>query len=532
MFHNNIWTKTNVNKDLCRYLYCRFTFYRHDNTDFIVAYERQPPWQLSKYTYPSCHPHQMLQQRHKKIILSKQTKPTGKLTKKLLIKPPKQMITKWFFTSEFAAFPLLLLKATACNFRNSYLGANAENQHVTIIYLNPTFYQLGNWGNASITYQPYATVPSQITFTYMQNNTEQTFTYQKPTQEDKAISLAQGWFQPKILQAIKTSPTQAALPTSAARYNPNLDDGTHSRIWLSSSLTADHSKPTKDSVLLLEGLPLWLGLLGWLDYVKEKKPDPGFLKSYYIVLESDGILPPASAGTYHYFIPIDYSFWLGKSSQNQYTTVESKNRWIPLLEHQMETINAIVESGPYMPKYSPGKDSTWELKCGYSFCFKWGGPLLTEPNIEDPSKQPRWDVPDKLFSAVQIQNPEKQKTETLLHPWDFRRGFIKQSAIKRMCENFSTDSDFQESQEGIPRKRQRLGPALQDPEKSQEKIKTCLQELFKESSYQETQEEPTIQQLIQQQREYQQQLKRNLLQILSDMKQKQNTLQLQTGMFN
>ena len=35
IFHNNIWTKSNITKDLCRYLYCRFTFFRDPRTDFI-----------------------------------------------------------------------------------------------------------------------------------------------------------------------------------------------------------------------------------------------------------------------------------------------------------------------------------------------------------------------------------------------------------------------------------------------------------------------------------------------------------------
>ena len=131
-FKNNIWTNSNIGKDLCRYLGSKFTFYRHQDTDFVIAYSRQPPHDINKYTFPSCHPQQLLLEKHKKVLLSHRTKTNGKYTLKMRIRPPKQMITKWFFTKSFCEFSLLLLKASACNFNYSYMAGKSPNRCITI----------------------------------------------------------------------------------------------------------------------------------------------------------------------------------------------------------------------------------------------------------------------------------------------------------------------------------------------------------------------------------------------------------------
>lgn len=113
----NIWTFSNKYKELVRYTGSSFTFYRHPETDFVLTYDIQPPFYITKYTYMSLHPQMLLLKKHKKILLSTATKPNGKLTKKFKIKPPKQLITKWFFQKEFATYGLVAIAASACNFR-------------------------------------------------------------------------------------------------------------------------------------------------------------------------------------------------------------------------------------------------------------------------------------------------------------------------------------------------------------------------------------------------------------------------------
>nr|UHM25932.1 MAG: ORF1 [Torque teno midi virus] len=532
---NNIWTRSNKYKDLCRYRGTKITFYRDQKTDFIISYSTQPPFNLNKYTYPACHPQQMLLQRKKKIILSKLSKPGGKLKKSIFIKPPKQMESKWFFSQNFAKYPLFFLKGTACQLNYSYLSCCNENMMVTIIYLNPLFYQLGNWGNqAAGPYKPWATIPNQLNFTYKKNNTEQAghipninnMTYQL------SVGYSTGFFQAPLLQAIRVD-GQAALPTGAARYNPLRDDGRHSKMWLSNILNADHTKPSKDNILLLEGMPLWLGIWGWLDFITEMKKDPTFLRTYYIVLQSAAIYPAPQVGADTYYIPIDRNFWLGQEPYQQYLTSTDKSLWYPTIKHQVETLNEIAKSGPYVPKYNDQRESNWELKYTYTSFFKWGGPQISEQAVEDPTKQGTYDLSSSLPERLQIQNPSKQTPQSILHAWDTRRGFITETALKRMCENLSTDTSFQpDSEEQRPKKRQKTAAHLQNPQKEQEETQACLHSLFEEDTSQEEEEAPDLLKLIHKQQQKQLKIKHNLIKLIADLKTKQKQLQLQTGLLD
>ena len=164
------------------------------------------------------------------------------------------------------------------------------------------------------------------------------------------------------------------------------------------------------------------------------------------------------------------------------------------------------------------------------FLFKWGGPQITDPAIADPATQGHYDVPDTVTNTVQIRDPAKQKAASILHCWDYRRGIITEKALKRMSEHLEIDSTFEPDTGPAPFKKKKItGPALQNPQESEEEMQTCLLSLFEEDTYQETQDQATLQQLIQQQHHKQQQLKRNLLQLITDLKEKQNMLQLQAG---
>nr|UHK06615.1 MAG: ORF1 [Torque teno midi virus] len=538
-FQNNIWTKTNMYKDLCRYLRVTFTFYRHPYVDFIIAYERMPPFELTKFVYPSCHPLQLLLSKHKKILLSKKSKPNGRTKLKIKIKPPKQMITKWFFTAQFCKYTLLLLKAAAADFSAGYLQNGGENQQTTIIFLNTSFYQNGNWGAVQSTtyYKPWSTVPKELIYSYMKGNSlvQDKIGPFDNTQKGyyDSISIDKGFFKPTLLQAVSFQPTQANLPIGVARYNPNIDNGKDNMIWLASSLTTTYEPPHRDSDLLFKNLPLWLMLLGWFDYLKEKKHDPNYLESYYLVIKSPSIhFYSSTLEREPYFIPIDKTFYEGKAPYNAILTDTMKKNWFPTIKHQLQTLNAIVESSPLVPKFANKSDSTWELKYHYNFHFKWGGPEISDQQIEDPAQLNSYAVPDTVLQTVQIQNPAKQKASTFLHAWDVRRGIITQRALKRMCEDLETDTDFQPDADiqQPQKKKKRIGAHLKDPYQEQEEIQKCLLSLCEEPIYQETQEEKDLQHLIQQQQQQQLELKRNILQLLSDLKYKQQMLQLQTGL--
>nr|UHK07099.1 MAG: ORF1 [Torque teno midi virus] len=532
-FRRNIWTKTNILKDLCRYLLVKFTFYRHLETDFIVMYERQLPFEINKFTYPSCHPVNLLLQKHKKIILSKQSKPFGKQTVKFKVKPPKQMLSKWFFSSQFSSSPLLLLKATAANFNYSAISETAPNTLIEMYYLNTAFYVKNGWGQStpSNPYKPYLQAATQYKVRYIDGKIATI-----SVNPSSPLDYSEGYFQSGLLRAVQvaTSTTSsewtATTPINVTRYNPNRDNGKGNSLWLISTFNSTYQKPT-DEVLHIDGLPLWMGLYGYLQYVTTMKKDKNFLDSYILAIQSPALEPAPQIGSLNWCMPLDKEFIEGKGPFGSYVSSSSKTHWGPNVWSQLKILNAIVESGPYIPKYSERRNSSWELDYKYDFLFKWGGPQITDPAVTDPSKQSKYDVPDTLTASVQVRDPAKQKAASILHSWDYRRGIITETALKRMSEHIDTDTTFQPDSETIPYKKKKItGPALQNPQEEQEEIQSCLLSLFEESTCQETQDPAKLHQLINQQHQYQQQLKYNLLRLIQDLKDKQRLLQLHTGM--
>nr|UHM27309.1 MAG: ORF1 [Torque teno midi virus] len=535
-FGNNIWTKSNISKDLCRYLLAKLVFFRAPETDFIVSYTRQPPFDLNILTYPGCHPHQLLQSKHKKIIYSKFTKPNGKYKYKMIIKPPKQMINKWFFTSDFCKQGLFLLKGAALNLNYSYLGCCNSNQLANVLSLNINFYHHAAWAQVltESPYKPYSTAPDPIWAKYP-NSTEKKQITGMNTDYSSSVNLKTGWFRPEILQASQLFQTATAATATravgAARYNPNKDAGRGNKVYLTSIFADTYKPPTTDKMLVIEDLPIWLALYGFTDYVRTVKTSD-FLRQSLLIIQTDYMHCEPEIQSCKTFIPLDLYFIQGKSYRGLTPTDYEVRNWYPSLERQLDAINALVETGPYIPKLAETRNSTWELKYTYSLFFKWGGPQIHDEPVHDPCTFPTYPVPDKDSKTIQIKDPAKQKTESLLHKWDVRRGIIKEKAIKRMFSNISTDTEFQPITEDAPlQKKKRKGARLTDPQEEIKEIQACLQSLCEESTYQEIQETQDLRHLIKQQQQQQDQLKYNILKLLSELKEKQQQLQLQTGMF-
>ncbi len=461
----------NVLLELCRYTGCKIIFWRHPHVDFVVSYQLSYPMISTIESYMTCHPAILINSRHKKIIPSLATKPHGKNFKKVKIKPPKLMTTKWFFQDHFANTGLFTLKSAAADLRYSFLGCCNTNQLVTFYALNPSFYQNAGWGNetgGTKWYLPYNGCPVGSYTVTLYNGKDKTINI-PVTNYASSISYEQGWFQPDLLQAIKIkSPTEYAVPVTAGRYNPTIDTGEGNAIWIKSVLNNKYDPPHSDLDVILQDRPLWLMFYGFVSWVQKKKNDPGFMEHNYVVIESKFIEP--KKGPQSYWVPIDQNFYLGKAPFDEYLTTLSKKLWYPTLEHQQETINAIVESGPFIPKFDNLKLSTWELHSTYTFYFKWGGSQLPDHETADPSKQHDYTVPDKLQQAIQVTDPQRQKKESILHSWDFRRGLATKTAIKRMLQNLSTNASISsDSEEEVPQKKKR-GNAVPILETQENKI--------------------------------------------------------------
>nr|UHM26056.1 MAG: ORF1 [Torque teno midi virus] len=531
LLHHNIWTQSNTFLELVRYTGCSFKVFRHPKIDFIFSYKREYPMTIDKYSYMECHPVNMLLQKHKIVIPSMQTQPHGKNYRKIRIRPPRQMITKWFFQDGFADTGLITILTTQADLKYSYLGPH-ENTIVTFLAIDTQFYKNCGWGNQSLStqwYIPYNGAPKKLYKlklpdgkSYTQDMTNLDYT--------KSISYENGWFSKLFMQAIAIEdPAESVTPTTIGRYNPHIDTGQGNSIYLISILKSTYSKPLTDDDIILQDRPLWLLLYGFLDWVLKKKGDKTYLESYVLAIESPAIVPKLAHG--QFWIPIDRNFYLGKAPFDEYLTPQYKSKWMPKIAYQQETINTIVASGPFVLKLDNSRESTWELHSKYTFYFKWGGSQMPEQDAADPKHQHSYTVPDKLKQAIQVTDPKYQKAKTILHSWDYRRGLATKSAIKRMYENLSDAETLSTASEETPTKKYK-GTAIPVQENQETQIQTCLQELFEESTYQEIQENQNLHELINQQRQQQQLIKLNLLQLISDLKNKQQMIQLQTGMLN
>uniref|UniRef100_A0AAU7SSW2 Capsid protein n=1 Tax=Gammatorquevirus 001A TaxID=3163413 RepID=A0AAU7SSW2_9VIRU len=546
--HNNIWTKTNQYKDLVRYTGCTITVFRHPYVDFILQYHLQGPFTLNKYTYPELHPQNALLARHKRIILSRANAPNKRQTVKIKIKPPKLMSTKWFFQKEFCEYPLVQLCATAVSFSFPRIQPNAQNQIITLYALNPSFYFNSNWkavtteGYKNITTQKYPLffdhsirgIPSPYEF----NPNKIPEDVPAQLKLDKylySVSYRYGLFSPQVMTATKVytdkqNPEKtkiANLPLIVLRYNPNVDDGYGNEIYLTSIHKGHYDKPTVTPDYIFQGVPLWMGLYGYGNYLIQSSKDKGLLTTHMFICKSRALHPISQATKDVYYPIINTDFAFGKLPYDEYITSTMKSNWYPTGEMQEDALNNIVMTGPYQPKFNNITNSTWELDYKYQFFFKWGGPYTTDPVAEDPCKKGTYPTLSALQQTIQIKNPEKLSSESMLHDWDFRRGIVTATALKRMSENLETDTSFESDDSETPKKKKKISKEMPCHNKKEEKIHECLLSLCEEPTCQETPQ--TLEQLIQQQQQQQQQLKRNLLRLFQHLKHGQQQIQLQTG---
>nr|UHK07052.1 MAG: ORF1 [Torque teno midi virus] len=535
-YHNNYWTASNDYYDLCRYTGGKITLYRHPETDFIVAYDIMPPFDLHKYTYMFCHPWLMLQRRKKKFLLSTATNPKGKLSVKLKFKPPKQLVNKWMFQEDFCKYGLVTLVCSACNLRYPNLTPKNENLLITIVYAQVDFYKDSNWAaTKSTAYKPYSTCPLNLKYTYENaKGTEETYVMNIDDNYQQSLDINRGFFCSKVLKAklVKqhNDSPYAMTPCGVVRYNPLTDNGKGNKMWLT-PINAGSYKIPSDEDLIMEDYPLWLMLYGFTSFIRDKKHDASYFKAYCLIIRTDKVYRVAGISTEQYYLFLSKNFINGRGPNNTEPTLIAGNYWYPTLSSQLEIISDIVNTGPLIPKYSDIVNSTWECTYHYNFYFKWGGSYPPQPDAEDPSKKGKYEVPDKQSQRLQIVNPDTQNIQSILRTWDYRRGSITKKALKRMYQNIESDESLSTASDFSPSpKKKKKAPTLHNPTKENKKMQICLQSLCEESTCQEQAQTPDLLQLIQQQHQQQQQLKHNLLTLIADLKSKQRTVLHQTGM--
>ncbi len=543
---NNIWTRSNQLKDLCRYLKSYHTFYRHPNVDFVIVYERQPPFNLDKYTYSQYHPYMLLQRKNKIVLPSYNTNPRGKYKKRKVIKPPKQMLSKWFFSEQFAHYDLLLIIASACSLRYPTIGCCNENRMITLYCLNTKFFTETDWGQAKSErayYKPYSTLAEDLFFWsgsftnptkfnpttgIKEGQPESSIWYYNSINKDK------GYFNTRVLKAWKTTrgatgPVFKPLPLVLGRYNPAVDDGKGNVVYLQSIIGGHWAIPTKTDDWKIENMPLWQAFWGYWDFLEQKYTKSIFTSNMFVV-KSPYIQTSQTELEQTYWAFIDPQWIDGKNQYDSPITYTETKLWYPTCEAQTKTINAFCECGPFVPKLDNQTYSTWELMDHYSFHFKWGGPQVSDQPVDDPTKKQKYDVPDTIKEAIQVLDPTKNIAATMFHDWDYRHGCITTTAIKRMQSNLPTDSSLESDSDTEPPHKK--GEHYQSSTTQKRKLKRSRDvssHSAKKVHAKSHKRKKILLKLIQQQQQQQQQLKHNLLTLIKDMKAKQRHLQLQTG---
>nr|UHM26873.1 MAG: ORF1 [Torque teno midi virus] len=534
--HRNIWTKSNDYKDLVRFTGSKFTFYRHETTDFVIRYHRQPPFDIDKDTYMSIHPLNMLLSKHHRVLQSRKSNPKGKSHLTLKIKPTKQMINKWFFQSEFTKYDLLRIDAAAANMPYAIFGPNTANSNLTLYALNTNFYQTTSWqkNTEDHPYVPYPTYPtsSAVNYTYpIKTGTGNVDIF--PHTYLQSVNRTGGMFDWRVLQATTIRSSAGTVvherPMTVIRYNPDLDTGDKNLVYVVSITSNNKWATPSDKDLYIVNKPLWMSIYGLWNYILiKKKPATDFFKYHMFVIKSPSI-ELVSATTQTLFPLIDIEFASGNLPYGELITDIQKQLWYPTAYMQLNSLTAITQCGPYVPKYKNLPSSTWNLTYRYTFYFKWGGPYVEDQPVQNPQDKNKYNVPDTLTKAIQVCNPLRQHCKAMFRAWDCRRGLFTQTALKRVSENIQSDTSISSDEAEAPQKKKKRTAQIRNPEEENQEIQTCIQSLCQEQVLQEDQSPQTIQQLIIYQQQQQQQLKLNLIKLLTDLKYKQKMLQLHTG---
>ncbi len=331
------------------------------------------------------------------------------------------MITKWFFQHQFSSAPLCLVRAAAANFNYAHLGCCNTNQIVTFAYLDIDFYKHAGWANKTAETTPYKPYPNISGPLYFYENYGDWKDPKKATKIDwhtqtynQSVNYQTGWFQSGILKAkyITDESTQtptrfyADRPINHARYNINEDSGKGNKMWLHSIYNSSYDPPSTDKELIIEGLPLYMMLYGWLSYIQALKKDQNFFQTYIIVIECPAFRVFTEAGATKQIVPIDPDFINGKGPYGEVITQYSYEHWYPNLYNQLSVLNEFVTAGPYIPKYQRTTNSTWELHYFYRF-FLSGEELFYQ---------------DKTFKTQKTKTPSLSPVTTLVEYKSRTRG--------------------------------------------------------------------------------------------------------------
>nr|UGV34570.1 MAG: ORF1 [TTV-like mini virus] len=495
----NIWTTTNCNLPLVRYLGCTMKFYQTDYIDYIVVYDTCWPMVDTFLSHADSSPTSMLLKKNKISIPSRQTQTRKKPYKKVFIKPPSQLQTKWYFQRELCKTPLLMLTTTAMDFTKPFCSSKAESNNISVKCLNPyifqnfnfqTYPQTSGWYCKTTALEHEDTEHKMYLYSIHANQDKliDTITVTSTNKTDyqitplcnpldyKAGQHINGNYQDnknywgnifypdnldldsvtiyislhypaEVTNFMKTNtPTKTLSFTKphgpliyTLRYNPETDKGLKNIAWIQSTSKTAPVEPPEDINLQLSGFPLYVLFWGWTDWIKKAKVLQDLDQNGIIIFKTDQFdiqLP--------FYAVVDIDFIEGYDPYVQHThdgshrlpSEFSRKHWYPKVQFQDQTIENICMSGPACPRLNNNEYMQAFVK--YKFHFKWGGCPKKLEKACDPCSQPIWTTPDNLTRRLEIKDPNTDPL-TELYSWDWSGDYVDTEAIQRIKEHTKTD---------------------------------------------------------------------------------------------
>lgn len=481
----NVWTGSNHNLPLVRYLGCKYKLYQSHTQDYTFKYQNHFPMVATMESYNAAQPSMLMMDNRTKKIPSKTTKQRRKPYTIVRIKPPAQMQNKWYFAHDISHTPLLLTYASACSFDNYFISTKSLSDNCNIILLRTGIFNNTNFQNRGNNPYSPTTAGTQQVYLYATAHNKQSdnsylvkdlillgntstntggFAYsdaQKPISNwNEMTSKAQlMWGNPFYKEYISNTGTYTIMTSTVnwaslitkgengklsnteytevdalyetIRYSPNRDNGEGNMCYFKPVNKHENSwDPPADQSLVNHGFPLWILLWGYSDFIKRTEKYKNLETDYALVFTSPHTTPPRTKA-----VMLNHSFIIGNSPFENEFNILDYNRWHPCLQMQYTAINQICETGPGTPKL--GDRKTTEAKAQYTFYFKFGGNPPKMSEIEDPGEQHSYPIPNNLIGRTTIESPT-EPIHTFLYNFDTKRDILTTKAAKRITKDYET----------------------------------------------------------------------------------------------
>lgn len=479
---HNVWTKSNKNFPLFRYLGCNIKVYRPLHVDLVLKFQTCYPMSSSKLMFTGTQPSIMMMTKGCKIIRCKQNAPNARPYRKFRLPPPQQMLNKWYFQKHQSQTGFLLIQAAAASLDNYYTSSGADSSSITLTTLNTKIFKNLNFANFPLT-TGYS--PNDKFHLWASNGGNEELKdliwlgQSKKYNQGNTLNTAKGkdlkekfedyfknpdnwgnpfhrlnlhkthtlWFTqhtPAIHFSLKLNKWNLNTKIKDAgfnkveqelffkiRYNPFADKGYNNNIYIKANWKDNEDlDPEPDIDLQNPGFPNWLSCFGFEDYLI-KLGTKSQIRTHYIMFHKSPYFQPQL----DYYLFVD-SFFLNGDSDDYEGRIQFENlNWYPMITHQEQALNTLALCGPGAPKI--GEIKLAEAKIEYNFKFKIGGCAPPVEKVTDPTKQPTFVTPSNILDTNSLQSPE-QPIESFLYQFDWRRDQITETAAKRITKDFSS----------------------------------------------------------------------------------------------